>query len=112
MLFVHKGTMNRNTVCCQLPRLTLHVNTGQADSKHDMFVMHWRGLLILFPLSAQPAASWQDMQQGRALPATLANGTAPVACRICIHASNAGIPDGTFTYVCTCCLTPCSWFTI
>ena len=67
------------------------MNAGQVDNEREMFVMHWPGLLILFPLSAQCAASWQDMQQGRALPVVLPNGTAPVACRICIHASKAGM---------------------
>ena len=52
--------------------------------------MHWPGLLILFPIASQHAASWQDMQQGGALPLALPDGTAPVASRLCIHAGNAG----------------------
>ena len=52
--------------------------------------MHWPGLLVLFPIASQHAASWQDMQQGGALPLALPDGTAPVASRLCIHAGNAG----------------------
>ena len=55
-----------------------------------MFVMHWPGLLVLFPLTAQPAASWQAMAEGKAPTAALADGSAPTACRMCIHAGNAG----------------------
>ncbi len=52
--------------------------------------MHWPGLLVLFPIASQHAASWQDMQQGGALPLALPDGTAQVASRLCIHAGNAG----------------------
>lgn len=75
------------------------MTAGHVDSKHEVFVMHWPGLLIIFPLSAQSLASWQDMQQGKALPAALASGTAPVACRMCIHASKAGMCDDTFVQI-------------
>lgn len=79
-----------DTSRCQLHDLVLRMPAGHIDAEHDVFVMHWPGLLILFPLSTQPAANWQDMQQGRPLPTALPNGTAPVACRMCVHASNAG----------------------
>ncbi|DBA89846.1 TPA: hypothetical protein ACH3X2_004708 [Trebouxia sp. C0005] len=62
---------------------------GQVDTAHGCYVMHWPGLLVLFPIASQHAASWQDMQQGRALPLALPDGTAPVASRLCIHAGNA-----------------------
>ena len=79
-----------DTSRCQLHHLVLRMTAGHIDAEHGVFVMHWPGLLILFPLSTQPAASWQDMQQGRPLPVALPNGTAPVACRMCVHGSNAG----------------------
>ena len=77
-------------VSCLLPELIVLMITGHADPEHGVFVMHWPGLLILFTLNTQPAASWHDMQQGRAPSGALADGTAPVACRMCVHASNAG----------------------
>ncbi len=52
--------------------------------------MHWPGLLVLFSTTAQHAASWQDMQQGGALPLALPDGIAPVGSRLCIHAGSAG----------------------
>ncbi|DBA84874.1 TPA: hypothetical protein ACH3X1_005893 [Trebouxia sp. C0004] len=62
---------------------------GQVDTAHGCYVMHWPGLLVLFPIASQHAASWQDMQQGGAVPLALPDGTAPVASRLCIHAGNA-----------------------
>lgn len=62
---------------------------GQVDSAHGCYVMHWPGLLVLFPIASEHAASWQDMQQGGALPLALPDGTAPVASRLCIHAGSA-----------------------
>ncbi|KAL0030389.1 hypothetical protein WJX79_000798 [Trebouxia sp. C0005] len=67
---------------------------GQVDTAHGCYVMHWPGLLVLFPIASQHAASWQDMQQGRALPLALPDGTAPVASRLCIHAGNAAVSLG------------------
>lgn len=63
---------------------------GQVDTPNECYVMHWPGLVALFPIAAQHAASWQNMQQGGALPLALPNGSAPVASRLCIHAGNAG----------------------
>ncbi|KAL0047925.1 hypothetical protein WJX82_003400 [Trebouxia sp. C0006] len=67
---------------------------GQVDTAHGCYVMHWPGLLVLFPIASQHAASWQDMQQGGALPLALPGGTAPVASRLCIHAGNAAVSLG------------------
>ena len=63
---------------------------GQVDTPNECYVMHWPGLVVLFPVAAQHAASWQNMQQGGALPLALPSGTALVASRLCIHAGNAG----------------------
>ena len=87
MLITH--CIGRHTPCAFLELVVLMI-TGHVDTHHGVYVMHWPGLLILFPLNALPAASWQDMQQGRAPPTALADGRAPVACRMCIHAGNAG----------------------
>ncbi|KAL0021548.1 hypothetical protein WJX77_007325 [Trebouxia sp. C0004] len=67
---------------------------GQVDTAHGCYVMHWPGLLVLFPIASQHAASWQDMQQGGAVPLALPDGTAPVASRLCIHAGNAAVSLG------------------
>ncbi len=83
--------------------------SGQVDTAHGCYVMHWPGLLVLFPIAAQHAASWQDMQQGGALPLTLPDGAAPVASRLCIHAGNAGKPVCCAVLCCAvlCCAVLC-----
>ena len=60
---------------------------GEEDSAHGCYVMHWPGLLVLFPVAPQQADSWQ----GGACPPALPHGSAPVASRLCIHAGPAGI---------------------
>ena len=80
------------------------------DTAHGCYVMHWPGLLVLFPIASQHAASWQDMQQGGALPLALPGGTAPVASRLCIHAGNAGKPICLLccAVLCCACLSVCT----
>lgn len=63
---------------------------GQVDEGNASYVMHWPGLLAVFPWSAHDTGSWQDLQQGRAVPGAQGIGAAPTATRLCIFAGSAG----------------------
>lgn len=60
--------------------------TGHMDAGNDCYVMHWPGLLAVYPAAAAESA----MQQGKTAPSALGGAAAPAAKRLCIFAGSAG----------------------
>lgn len=62
---------------------------GEYDADANLYLLHYPGLLFLFPVPAQHAQHCQ-MRSGE-LPLEFPDGTTPVAARICIYAGPAGV---------------------
>ena len=71
---------------------------GEYDSAENLYLLHYPGLLFLFPIPAQHAQHCS--QRSGDLPLELPDGTTPVAARICIYSG----PAGESSWVCCLCL--------
>lgn len=74
-----------------------------------MYVLHYPGLLFLFPIPAQHAEHCSSRSGD--LPLELPDGSTPIAARICIYAGPAGAYVNIYIFmlarlcmhVCSCC---------
>ncbi|KAK9803064.1 hypothetical protein WJX73_005354 [Symbiochloris irregularis] len=64
---------------------------GEYDSASNLYLLHYPGLLVLFPVPAQHAVHCQ-MRSGE-LPLEFPDGTTPVASRFCIFAGSDVVPS-------------------